>query len=257
MKIQLLPSTIENGIVVNRQHLACFVLDGKIAIDAGSLSVAGSEEIRSKVRDVVLTHAHLDHIAGLPLFIDDLFPSLSSPVRVHATAEVLDVLREHVFNWKVFPDFSEIQNEFGPVLEYREVEVFREFAVGEFQFTAIPVNHKVPSYGYLVRKEGVAFAISGDTAETDDFWTHLNGVSNLRAVLIECAFPDEMSHLAEVSHHLTPKRLNDELAKLLNEDCSIYIVNIKPFYRETTIGEIRRLRIPNLRIFDSGETIEV
>ncbi len=79
MKLQLLPGTFdENGMASPRQHLSCFVVDDCVAIDAGSLAMAASTVQRKQIRDVVLTHAHLDHIAGLPLFIDDLFAVGSS-----------------------------------------------------------------------------------------------------------------------------------------------------------------------------------
>ena len=101
MKIQLLPSTFdENGCASARQHLACFVVDDCVAIDAGSLAMAASSAQKKQIRDVILTHAHLDHIAGLPLFIDDLFASLIEPVRVFATAEVIEVIERDIFNWR-------------------------------------------------------------------------------------------------------------------------------------------------------------
>ena len=74
MKIQLLPSTLDHkGCATARQHLSCFVIDDCVAIDAGSLAMSTTAEQKELIRNVVLTHAHLDHVAGLPLFIDDLF----------------------------------------------------------------------------------------------------------------------------------------------------------------------------------------
>src|SRR5690242_21407826 len=119
MKFVLLPSSFDsNGLPSARQHLACLIVDDRVAIDAGSLAMAATDEIRRSVRDVVLTHAHLDHIAGLPLFIDDLFATLDQPVRVHALREVIDVLERDIFNWSVFPRFSELQTSIGPPIEY-------------------------------------------------------------------------------------------------------------------------------------------
>ena len=78
MKVQLLPSTFdESGKASSRQHLPCFVIDDVVAIDAGSLAMACTDQQRANIRDIVLSHAHLDHIAGLPLFIDDLYSVLA------------------------------------------------------------------------------------------------------------------------------------------------------------------------------------
>ncbi|MGH9949699.1 MAG: MBL fold metallo-hydrolase, partial [Pyrinomonadaceae bacterium] len=84
----MLPSTFDGaGASSKRQHFQCLVINGSIAVDAGSLANSVTAVERSNIRNVVLTHAHLDHIAGLPLFIDDLFPVLTEPVRVHAVRE--------------------------------------------------------------------------------------------------------------------------------------------------------------------------
>src|SRR6478672_5501039 len=116
MKVQLLPSTIdENGKASARQHLMSIIIDDCVAIDAGSLAFSCSEQQRRDVRDIVLTHTHLDHIAGLPLYIDDLFASLTEPIRVHATAEMIEILERDIFNWQVYPRFSELSNDHGPV----------------------------------------------------------------------------------------------------------------------------------------------
>ena len=96
MKVQLLPSTIdENGKASARQHLMSIIIDDRVAIDAGSLAFSCSEIQRRDVRDIILTHTHLDHIAGLPLFIDDLFSSLEAPIKVHATEEMIGIIEEY------------------------------------------------------------------------------------------------------------------------------------------------------------------
>ena len=252
MKLELLASTIEDGQVVNKQHLSCFVIDDAVAIDAGCLSLAANANQKKQIRDVVLSHAHIDHIAGLPLFVDDLFSEIRRPVKIHAASEVIDVLREHIFNWKVYPDFAELENDFGPVLEYDCFEPGVPFDVAGLKVTAIPVNHKVPSFGFLLTKHDVTIALTGDTAEMIDFWPQVNRARGLSALLIECAFPNKLNDLAVVSHHLTPERLGKELEMFESGNCPIYAINLKPVYKETTAFEIAALGISNLKILDVG-----
>ncbi len=256
MKFQLLPSTIEDGIAVNKQHLACFVIDDRVAIDAGCLSISSSEVQKRQIRDVVLTHAHIDHVAGLPLFIDDLFSELESPVRVHSSEEIIDVLRKNIFNWEVYPDFSELRNSHGPVLEYNYFDSNQMIEIGDLRIKAIPVNHKVPSFGFVISGGKTKIALSGDTAEMNEFWTEINSTKGISAVFIECAFPDELEDLAQVSHHFTPARLENELRKFELPDCPVYVINIKPVYRDATISQLHQLDIPNLHIMDVGKVYE-
>lgn len=257
MKLQLLPSTIdENGKASARQHLMSIIIDDCVAIDAGCLAFSCSDLQRRQVRDVILTHAHLDHIAGLPMFIDDLFATLTEPVRVHATRDVVDILERDVFNWSVYPRFSELMNKSGRVVEYHEFKQGSKFSAQHLSITSVGVNHKVAANGYVVSDGKVSVGITGDTAETDDIWSALNSIADLKAVLVECAFPNEMSELAAVSNHLTPQKLEREIDKLENQDCEIYVINIKPMYRDTILEQIAGLDTRRLNILDVGKVYE-
>jgi ribonuclease BN (tRNA processing enzyme) len=253
MKFQLLPSTFdENGCASPKQHLACFVVDDCVAIDAGSLAMASGARQKKQIRDIVLTHAHLDHIAGLPLFIDDLFAALTEPIRVHATTEVIQILERDIFNWDIYPRFSELRNDAGAVLEYRPFEIGKEFSVKHLNFKSASVNHKVPTVGFVVSDCKTTFAISGDTAEMNEFWEAVNKEESLDAILIECAFPNELEGLARDSHHLTPKSLQKEITRLQNKICPVYIINMKPMYRDEIVSQIADLKIENLQILEVG-----
>ena len=108
MRIQLLPSTFDaQGVATLEQRLTCFLIDDCVAIDAGSIALALPNDQRSKVKDIIITHPHMDHIASLPIFIDDLYPSLQEPMRIYATEEVIGLLERDVFNWNVYPRFSD------------------------------------------------------------------------------------------------------------------------------------------------------
>jgi ribonuclease BN (tRNA processing enzyme) len=256
VKFQLLPSTFEpNGSASPRQHLTCFVIDDSVAFDAGSLAMAASPLQRQQIRDVVLTHAHLDHIAGLPLFVDDLFATLARPVRIHASQAVIDILERDVFNWSVYPRFSELTNDNGIVMEYSPFCQGVPFNAAHLEVRALEVNHKVPSSGFLISDGRRSIGLSGDTAEMDGFWDYVNKTENISAVLLECAFPDELQELANLSHHLTPARVAAELGKC-KADCPIYIVNLKPMYRDEVIRQLAALHVERLEILQVGRVYE-
>ncbi len=257
MKFQLLPSTFnEDGTASRRQHLSCFVVDDCVAIDAGSLAMAATDAQKKQIRDVVLTHAHLDHIAGLPLFIDDLFATLDAPICVHCSTDVIETLERDIFNWEIYPRFTELQNENGAVMQYQPFEAGREFIIKHLRIKSIAVNHKVPSVGFIISDDKTTFALTGDTAEMDGFWRAVNAETKLSVLLIECAFPNELEELAEISHHLTPRNLQKELAKFDRRECSVYIVNIKPMYCDEVVRQIEELEIENLQILEVGRVYE-
>jgi cAMP phosphodiesterase len=137
-----LPSTFDSqGHATSEQRLTCFLIDECVAVDAGSIALALTNDQREKVRDIIVTHPHMDHIASLPIFIDDLFETLRSPVRVHATPEVIELLERDIFNWNVYPRFSELKNEHSPVMQYVPIPAGEEFQIAHLTVTAVPVNH--------------------------------------------------------------------------------------------------------------------
>jgi len=257
LKIQLLPSSFDaHGRATLEQRLTCFLIDERVTVDAGSIAIALTDGQRSKVRDIIVTHPHMDHIASLPIFVDDLFAQLEEPVRIHATDEVIALLERDVFNGNVYPRFSELENSKGPVMDYVPIRVGEEFQVAHLRVTAVAVNHIVPTVGLLVSDGKATVAFSSDTAETDDFWTLTNSAARLDALLIEAYFHNAMHQLAVVSKHLTPASLSEELQKLNHKGMDILAVHLKAAYRETLIKELAALGIPKLRAMDPGLVYE-
>ena len=257
MRIQLLPSSFDAGGSANpAQRLTCFLIDERVTVDAGSIGIALTDPQRHLVRDVIVTHPHMDHIASLPIFVDDLFGELEQPIRIYATEEVIGLLKLDVFNDTVYPKFHELRNQHGNVMEYVPFEAGKEFQVAHLTVTAVPVNHIVPTVGLLLTDGRTTVAFSSDTAETDEFWGLVNRSARLDALFIETSFPNSMQKLAEVSKHLTPSMLQRELAKLSHNGMDILAVHLKPAYRETVIRELSEIGIQNLSVMETGKIYE-
>ena len=257
MRVQLLPSTFDaQGVANLEQRLTCFLIDDCVAVDAGSIAIALNNEQRVKVRDIIVTHPHMDHIASLPIYIDDLYPSLQTPMRVYATPEVIDLLERDVFNWNVYPRFSELTNNYGPVMEYIPIPIGKPFSVAHLSVVAVTVNHIVPTVGLVVSDGRRSVAFSSDTAETEDFWKILNEMKDLDALLIEASFPDRLAKLAHVSRHFTPASLGQELKKLTHNGMDIMAVHLKPSYRDEISAQLAALNIPKLSVMEPGKIYE-
>jgi len=257
VRVQLLPSTFDaQGVANLEQRLTCFLIDDCVAVDAGSIAIALSNEQRSKVKDIIITHPHMDHVASLPIFIDDLYPSLQEPMRVHATPEVIQLLERDIFNWNLYPRFSDLKNDYGPVMEYVPIPIGKPFTVAHLNVVAVPVNHIVPTVGLVVSDGQKSVAFSSDTAETDEFWKILNEMKDLDALLIEASFPNRMAKLAEVSRHFTPASLGQELKKLTHNGMDIMAVHLKATYRDEIIAQLNALNIPKLSAMEPGRVYE-
>lgn len=257
MKIQLLPSTFDSaGRASLEQRLTCFLIDDRVAVDAGSIALALTDAQHQTVRDIIVTHPHMDHMATLPIFIDDMFALVKEPIRVHATEEVIGLLQRDVFNWTVYPRFSELNNGTCQVMEYVPFRVGEEFTVGHLKVVAAPVNHIVPTVGLIVSDAQYTVAFTSDTAATEEFWQLLNRTLNVAAVFIEASFPNSMAQLAEVSGHLTPTGLAAELRKLTHNHFDVLAVHLKPSYRQTLLEELNALGIARLSAMEPGREYE-
>ena len=238
------------------QRLTCFLIDNRVTVDAGSVGIALSEDQRRTVRDVIVTHPHMDHIASLPIFVDDLFGELKEPIRIHATSQIIGLLERDVFNDSVYPRFAALSNEHGRVMEYVPFEIGKEFKAAHLSVTAVPVNHIVPTVGLLVSDGDSTVAFSSDTAETDEFWKFVNRAPHLDALFIEASFPNSMTDLARASKHLTPEMLRSELSKLNHNGMDILAVHVKPAYRQVVAEELAALGVQKLRMMEVGHVYE-
>ena len=254
VRIQLLPSSYDiDGRILPAQRLTSYVLDDVLAVDAGSLALGLNDFQRQNLRDIVLTHAHLDHIATLPILIDELFGSLETPLRIHATPEVIELLERDIFNNMVYPKLSKLSNSHGPVMSYCPLPLGKPVSIAHFHITAVAVNHTVPTVGLKVADAHSTVIFGSDTAETDELWTLANQSANLKAVLVEASYPNHLEALARCSGHLTPAALKAELAKLQVKNLHILAVGLKPFYRETIINELAALGDARIGVMDPGK----
>jgi ribonuclease BN (tRNA processing enzyme) len=127
------------------------------------------------------------------------------------------------------------------------------FRVNGLSVRAVRVSHIVPTTGFVVEDGTVSVAYSSDTAPTDRFWEVVNRTRNLKAVIVETSFPDELQELANVSGHLTPQTLNVELRKL-KRDVPVYLYGAKPRHLARIRAEVRALKRRRLAFLVQGKT---
>jgi len=204
------------------------LVDNDVLIDAGTGVGDLALEDLDSIRHVFLTHAHLDHVAGLPMLADRVFDeNFDVPLTIYAREETLRAIQDHLFNDVIWPDFSRLPAPENPMLRYRVCSPGDTITIGHRDFYAVDVMHSVPSLGFTVQNSGGAFAVSGDTKTNETLWPVLNACDDLRVLVIEVSFPDEMESLAIESGHYTPKSLTEDLKRLRHEP-DIWLTGMKP-----------------------------
>jgi ribonuclease BN (tRNA processing enzyme) len=253
MKAMLLPSALA---AAPYQYLTTFLVNGTVAIDAGSLGLYGSPEDQSRVRHAFLTHAHMDHVASLPIFLENVSDDSADCPTVYAPPEVLEVVRSDLLNDRVFPDFERLSMAGPPLVKLETLTPGRPVQVAGLSVTAVAVDHVVPTFGYVVSDAKSAFVFVTDTGPTDAIWELARRTPNLRAVFLEVTFPDDQAWLAGVAKHLTPKLFAGEIRKL-PPGVAVYAIHLKARCLDRVRAEVAALKLSQVTILDPGRELTV
>ncbi len=255
MKITLLPSSLTPKEGGHGSFLTSYVINEEIAIDAGGLGLLGDIGAQTQIQHLFLTHSHMDHIASLPIFLETVFQSSERCVTLHASAATIDSLRRDVFNGRIWPDFINMTQQGRRFVALETLEPGRTAEVCGVRFTAVSVDHVVPTLGFLVQAPNAAVAIPSDTGPTEEFWRVAGAATDLKAVFLEASFPNAMNELAVVSKHLTPAMFAAE-ARKLGRDVRFIAVHIKPRFYDQVVAELGALSEPSVEIGLPGVSYE-
>ncbi len=237
MKIRVLGAFGGEGL---GQRPSAFLVNDRVLIDAGTVSGALTVQEQLEVEHVLVSHTHLDHVAGCAFLTETLACCESKKaVTIAGLEPIVDALRTSVFNNVVWPDFATIPRE-SPVLKYRTLVEEAEQRVGDLWVTPVMVSHTLPTSGFIVHDGESGFVYSSDTGPTEALWRAVRGLRGIRAVILECAFPNRLGALAELAKHMTPALVHRELPKL-PADVPVMIFHVKPQFYEETAAELQDL----------------
>ncbi|MBI5193358.1 MAG: 3',5'-cyclic-nucleotide phosphodiesterase [Nitrospirae bacterium] len=261
MKIRVLGCS---GAKFPDTNMTGFLIDEKILFDAGTIGAVLSETEQFKIRYILLTHAHLDHIIGIPFLLDNIVVRKKRHhVTVMGIKETLRDLKKHLLNDRLWPDFTKIPDKTSPVLLLNEIKHGVPFNIGGYRIFPLKVSHPVPAAGYIIEKGGKRLIFTGDTGPTDKTWNEVNSVMRdmvracIDAIIIEVSFPNSMEEFAIKCGHLTPGLLFRELKQLNNLPKKIFITHPKKQYYKTIKDEIKKLRMPEIEMLSDGMVIEI
>ena len=232
-----------------------FLIDNSLLLDAGTGVELLTMEQMLDIQDVVITHGHLDHIIGLPLMLATIFDQHRQPINLYALPEVIDALKNHIFNWTIWPDYTTLPEQ-QPILKFNSINVGDRIRLQDKEIEVIPAQHPTPTAGYLISNNKQSFAFTGDSGINDQLWPILSQ-RQPDLLIIDVSFTDEADELARLSGHLTPSLLASQLQQL-QCDPRITITHLKPGFEDTIMQQCRKL-IPDRQIdrLHQGEVINL
>ncbi len=240
-------------------HTTGFLIDNSLLLDAGTVTTSIDIDGLIKIKNILISHVHFDHIKGIPFLTDVVFGRIKEPINIIGIKDVIESLKKYMLNNIIWPDFTAIpQGSSGsPVIRLREIneDVFEQ--VGDFEVKAVRVNHTVPTTGFIIRKKNVSILYSSDTNATEKIWEEAKKTDSLKAAIIEASFPTSSQKLADISGHFTPADVKKELAKIDSLDIPVYIYHLKSQYDiESMKNELRTIKSHKIIFLEDGREYE-
>ncbi|HWT70589.1 MAG TPA: 3',5'-cyclic-nucleotide phosphodiesterase [Oxalicibacterium sp.] len=227
------------GIGGREKLTTCFRLDDDILLDAGTGVSRMDMAQLVKIDHIFLTHSHLDHVIGLAFLLDSVLGKRDKPVIVHASEKVIATLKTHMFNWLLWPDFAAIPDAENAIMRWQPMAHEEVVEVGGGRtIQSIAVNHTVETVSYTARSKDTAFLFTGDMVSSPELWQRLAADSQLRAVIIDCSFPDAEMWLAKLSKHFCPQLLAEDIGPMPYE-MQFLITHLKPGQEELIMNQLQ------------------
>jgi ribonuclease BN (tRNA processing enzyme) len=254
MKIRVLGAS---GSELPGHNLPAFLIDDTILMDAGTIGLALNSTDQLKISHIFLTHAHLDHVKGVPFLLDNTTLTRSrTSVTLISGEDVLRDIKNNLLNGRLWPDFTKIPDSRNPALRFKTIHPSRPFRLNGCRIYCERVAHSVPAYGYIVERGRKALAYTGDTGPTTLFWKKVSK-HHIGCLIAEVSFPNSLTDLAVKSGHLTPALLKEEIAKIDTVPPMIYATHTKPQYFKEIKGELQACGIKNIEILKDGQVVTI
>ncbi|MCV6610910.1 MAG: 3',5'-cyclic-nucleotide phosphodiesterase [Amphritea sp.] len=234
MKIEILGCS---GGIGEGLKTTTFLIDDHLLLDAGSGLELLTKARMLSIRSVLITHAHIDHILGLPLMLATLFDEHREPIEVFALPEVIDALKTHIFNGIICPDYTSTPTE-KPILSLKSINVGDTITIRNKVVEVLPSVHVTPTAGFMISADQRGFVYTGDTTSNDQLWPIINA-RRPDMIAIDVSYTDEDSEQADNNGHLSPARLAEQLKQLTFQP-KIWVTNMKPGHEEEIIGQCLR-----------------
>jgi ribonuclease BN (tRNA processing enzyme) len=251
MKIQVLGG---HGGLAKGYSTTSFLIDDKLLVDAGAVAGTLSIEQQTKIQNILISHCHLDHIKDLAFLCDNCFGLRPVPIEVHTHATVKNIIKTHLLNDIIWPDFTKLPTAENPTMSIHAISPEVEITLGDYHITPVKVTHALDAMGFIIEKNDSAVLFTLDTGPTERIWELARKKKNLKAIFTEVSFPNVLAKVAEVSEHHTPASLKAEMIKM-PPNVPIILTHLKPNYRTNIISELEKFNDQRLRVLEKDGEI--
>ena len=224
----------------NSTRLVSFVIDDVLAVDAGSFVSELSFPEQKKIKAILLSHGHYDHIRGIPAFA---FNNSDRTTKVFATPQTLEILSSHLVDGVIYPKFTEANSFLEKmVLELVTLEPLKPENIEDHQVLALSINHPVGAVGFeITSKDGKKIFYTGDTGPgLASVWKY----TSPHLLIVDTTFPNRFEDIAKDAGHLCPEMLKKELIefhRVKGYFPRVILIHLSPQFEEEIKEEVEEV----------------
>jgi ribonuclease BN (tRNA processing enzyme) len=254
MKIEILGCY---GNVIAKFRATSFLINDSILLDAGTVAEALDHERLKKLKQVVITHTHIDHLKGLFPLVDELVLMGDYSIELTSVPQVIDIISKNVFNNLIWPDFTVIPSENDAVISLKTIGLEETTEIDSITVKPILMTHTVYTVGYVIREGGRGFMFTADTGPTKRFWEIAREEEGIDFIIADVSFPNRLEKLAKISGHGTLSMLVEQLDAFGLGKMPVYITHIKPIFLDEIVREVASLGRDTIRLLQQDSQIFV
>lgn len=253
MRIKILGCS---GNLVGRHRTTSFLLDDSLLIDAGTVTEAISRRGLKKIRRIVISHTHMDHVKGLFPLVDELVMMGDYSIELVSCAPVLDIISNNLLNNRIWPDFTVIPSVSRAVIRLKGIPLEKPTILDGISVVPVLMTHTVYTVGFVIRQDdGQGFMFTADTGPTKRFWKMAGSEKDIRFIIADVSFPDRLADLATLSGHMTPSMLMESIDSYGLGDMLFYVSHMKPVFASEIVAEFERSGRKNIRFLRQSEIL--
>lgn len=175
------------------RQTACVLLpDLGIVLDAGTGMFRVGKRLNTDHLDILLSHAHLDHVVGLTYFFTLLHEHPLKGITIHGEEEKLAAIREHLFSAHLFPAEAPFT--------WKPLQPRRFLSGSQTEVSCFPLKHPGNSVGFRLSFGGKSMAYVTDTTAEFDA-AYVDEIRDVDLLIHECNFPNGQRELAQKTGH--------------------------------------------------------
>jgi Cft2 family RNA processing exonuclease len=220
-------------------RLVSFLIDDVLAVDAGSLVSELTFPEQKKIKAILLSHGHYDHIRAVPAFA---FNNSDRTTKVIATQKTLEILSSHLIDGVVYPEFTSNASFLQKaILQLVPLEPFKPRNIEGYKVRAVPVQHNLDGVGFEITAGDKTLFYTGDTGPgLSSIWGNISP----QLLITDLTWPNRLASSAKDAGHLCPEMLEEELIEFRRVNKylpKVTVIHLSPQHESEIEREVRRI----------------